>query len=112
LDTMNFRVQVFDRDGNFLLMFGRNGNGGGEFGKAKDLAVNEAGHIFVSDVEFDHVQVFDRDGRFLHVLGRTGQQDGQFWMPSGICTVGKDRVIVADTHNHRIQEFEIREVVE
>lgn len=110
LDTMNFRVQVFDGEGNFLSKFGKNGNGGGEFGKPKGLAVNEAGQIFVSDVEFDHVQVFDREGRFLYVLGYSGQGDGQFWMPSGVCAFGSDRLVVADTHNHRLQEFQIRGV--
>ncbi len=107
LDTLNFRVQVFDLNGHFQSMFGGPGDGGGHFARPKSLALHPDGLVFVSDVAFDNIQVFDTDGRFLTVVGGHGQKDGTFWMPSGVCLDSRNRVVVSDTYNHRLQIFDI-----
>lgn len=107
LDTLNFRVQVFDLNGHFQSMFGGPGDGGGHFARPKSLALHPDGLVFVTDVAFDNIQVFDMGGRFLTVVGGHGQRNGTFWMPSGVCLDGRNRVVVSDTYNHRLQIFGI-----
>ncbi len=107
LDTLNFRIQIFDLDGRFQSMFGGPGDGGGHFAHPKSLALHPDGLVFVTDVAFDNIQVFDTAGRFLTVVGGHGQADGMFWMPSGICLDNRNRVVVSDTYNHRLQIFSI-----
>jgi sugar lactone lactonase YvrE len=106
---MNFRVQVFDRKGKFIRVFGSHGRGGGNFSKPKGIAVDKKGHIFVADAMFDNVQIFSPHGEFLYFFGGPGQEEEQFWMPSGLMVDKDDTLWVADTFNHRIQVFRLVE---
>ena len=76
-DSLNFRVQVFSPDGALLQSFGRAGDGVGDFGAAKGVAVDSDGHIYVVDSLFDVVQIFDESGRFLLSFGATGARRGR-----------------------------------
>ncbi len=104
-DSMNFRVQIFDRDGNVRSAFGRLGDGAGDFSKPKGIAVDSEGHIYVTDAHFDNVQIFDRDGRLLLVFGGSGSGDGEIILPAGIFIDKENRIYVADSYNKRIQVF-------
>ncbi len=64
-DTGNKRVQVFDREGNFIAQFGGAGAGPGQMNEPVGIAVDDAGNIYVADVWNRRVQVFDPDYRFL-----------------------------------------------
>ncbi len=64
-DTGNKRVQVFDKDGNFITQFGAPGTAPGEFNEPVGIAVDEAGLIYVADVWNRRVQVFDASYRFV-----------------------------------------------
>jgi len=104
-DSMNFRVQIFDRDGNVRSAFGRLGDGAGDFSKPKGIAVDSEGHIYVTDAHFDNVQVFDRDGRLLLVFGASGSGNGEMILPAGLFIDKEDKIYVADSYNKRIQVF-------
>ncbi|GAB4539310.1 MAG: 6-bladed beta-propeller [Thermodesulfovibrionia bacterium] len=106
MDTLNFRVQIFNKDGGFVSMFGKNGDGSGDFSKSKGIAVDSEGHIYVADAHFDCVQIFDRDGRLLLIFGKTGTGDGEMSLPAGIFIDESDRVYVADSYNRRVQVFQ------
>lgn len=105
-DSMNFRVQIFDRDGNARSAFGRLGDSAGDFSKPKGIAVDSEGHIYVTDAHFDNVQVFDHDGRLLLVFGSTGSGNGEMILPAGLFIDKEDRIYVADSYNKRIQVFQ------
>jgi len=105
-DSMNFRVQIFGKDGSFLSAFGRPGDGSGDFSKPKGIAVDSEGHIYVSDAHFDAVQIFDREGRLLLSFGNTGRRTGQMSLPAGVFIDEKDLVYVADSYNNRVQVFQ------
>ncbi|MCS7056649.1 MAG: TIGR03663 family protein [Thermoflexales bacterium] len=64
-DTGNKRVQVFDRDGNFITQFGGGGSAEGQFDEPVGIAVDAAGNIYVADTWNRRIQVFDPDYRFL-----------------------------------------------
>lgn len=104
-DSLNFRVQIFDIDGNFVSSFGKHGDAIGNFSKPKGIAVDSEGHIYVVDSEFDVVQIFDRNGTLLLILGGTGLKKGRFLIPGGIFIDKNDYIYVADSYNRRIQIF-------
>lgn len=106
VDTMNFRVQVFDAGGQFIGLFGRMGDGPGDLARPKGLGVDSEGNVYVADGLFDNVQVFDRLGRLLLSFGGIGEQPGQFWLPAGLAIDERDRIYVADSANRRIQVFQ------
>ena len=55
----NDRVQVFDKDGQFLTSLGNKGSGNGEFGNLHGIAVDKAtGWIYVADTANNRIQVF------------------------------------------------------
>ncbi len=63
------------------------------FYRARDLAVDPSGHIFVLDRGGRRIQVFDANGAYLRTLGQEGQGPGELENPSGLL-VTRDRVVV------------------
>jgi DNA-binding beta-propeller fold protein YncE len=134
-DSWNHRVQKFDPEGNFRLLFGSYGNRPGQFGGAgpNGIAIDADGNIYVSDTHTflggnNRVQKFDPSGHFLLSFGRHGTEPGEFAGkiplrgrfgheigfgttnpegPYGIA-VGQQtgHVYVSDTDNSRIQVFD------
>lgn len=106
LDLANYRVQKFDKDGNFISKFGgTQGGGDGQFGELHDIAIDSNGNIFVVDLE--HIQKFDSNGVFVSRLGGGwGSADGKFKYPKGIAISSSGDIFVADTGNKRIQKFD------
>lgn len=104
-DTMNDRVQIFDADGEFIRMFGKQGITPGTFMRAKGIAIDCDGHVYVTDAEFNNVQVFDREGRALAAFGTRGTDPGQFSLVTGIYIDQQNRIIVADQWRARVQVF-------
>ena len=104
-DSLNFRIQIFDKDGNFVSAFGRHGNSSGDFSKPKGISVDSDGHIYVADADFDNIQIFDRDGRLLLFFGSTGREKGEMFLPAGVFIDAMDRIYVADSYNKRVQIF-------
>ena len=54
------------------------GTGPEVFGDVHDVAVDEAGHIYVLDYGSKEVRVFDREGRHLRNMARDGEGPGEF----------------------------------
>ncbi|MFQ5915162.1 MAG: 6-bladed beta-propeller [Nitrospinota bacterium] len=106
VDSINFRVQVFDPGGTFLFSFGRLGDGFGEFARPKGIALDSDGHIYVVDAAFNNVQIFDPRGRLLLFFGNIGRGRGEFWLPAGIAIDPSDKIYVVDQYNRRVQIFQ------
>jgi 6-bladed beta-propeller len=75
LDSGNFRIQVFDKNGRFIRSMGRQGQGPAEFQLPVSMELNgTTGRLFVHDVMTQSLAIFDKGGvfqRFMHVpLGR------------------------------------------
>lgn len=104
-DALNFRVLVFNADGDYRFQIGRMGTIPGTFARPKGVAVDSDGNIYVVDALFDNVQVFDQLGRLLMAFGDHGMDPGQFWLPTDIFIDMNDMIYVSDSANHRIQIF-------
>jgi DNA-binding beta-propeller fold protein YncE len=107
VDAMNFRVQLFDRDGNFLAQIGTSGDPAGGIYRPKGVGIDSEDHIYVVDSELGIVQVFDREGRLLYRFGN-GTDFGEFLLPAGLFIDRDDRVYLVDSYNRRVQVFQYR----
>ncbi|KAL7640842.1 UNVERIFIED_CONTAM: hypothetical protein RMT77_009117 [Armadillidium vulgare] len=105
-DSSNHRVQVFDKDGNYLKDFGSYGNGDGEFDCLAGVSVNRIGQYIIADRYNHRIQIFDPSGMFLRSFGSQGSSDGKFSYPWGVTTDSLGFIYVCDKENHRIQVFQ------
>lgn len=106
VDTMNFRVQIFDSKGNYISDFGKIGNTPGSFSRPKGIGLDSEGHIYVTDAAFNNVQIFTRDGELLLFFGSFGSGLTDLRLPAGLYIDGKDQIYVVDQLNHRVQVYQ------
>lgn len=104
VDTLSYAVKIFKDNGEFLGKFGRPGDGTGDFGKPKGIAIDKNGNIHVADSLFDVVQVFDLSGNFLTWYGGSGEKEGNLLHPSGIRIINDD-IYVVNSLNARIEVY-------
>ncbi|MDH3342865.1 MAG: 6-bladed beta-propeller [Gammaproteobacteria bacterium] len=104
-DTLNFRIQALDKQGDFISKFGQIGNATGHQSRSKGIATDMNQNIYVVDGLFHTVQIFDNTGNFLLNFGEQGQEAGEFWLPVGIFIDNQQTIYVTDTYNQRIQMF-------
>ncbi len=124
-DQGNNRVEVFDKDLNFVRMWGWGvtdgsaaaqvctascragiyGSGVGQFDSPAGVAINSAGTIYVVDSNNDRVQVYDINGILQGAAGETGTAEGQFNHPTWIAIDGDGYLYVVDAGNYRVQKF-------
>lgn len=104
-DRSNNRVQIYDKDGNFLSKFGTSGNRPGQFDRPAGITTNTLNNIVVADKDNHRIQVFDENGMFLLKFGDRGRAVGYFNYPWGVATNSHNAIAVSDTRNHRVQIF-------
>jgi len=91
----------------YLSSFGKAGQSSGHQSRAKGIATDQQGHIYVVDALLNNIQLFDRSGQFLMTIGERGQLPGMFWLPAGIYISPQQKIYVADSHNRRVQIFSL-----
>lgn len=106
VDAMNFRVQLFDRNGTYQGSIGSVGDRTGAMFRPKGIALDSESHIYLAEGMWGVVQVFDRAGQLLYTFGNRGTRLGQFQLPTGLFIDQKDRVYVVDSYNRRVQVFQ------
>lgn len=105
-DTFNFRVQVLDKEGNYLRKWGRNCDSFGCFSRAKGIALDSKGNVYVTDAAFNNVQIFDPTGRLLLFFGGIGNGPGRMWLPAGMHINRDDQVYVVSQYNWRVNIYQ------
>ncbi|HTC84910.1 MAG TPA: peptidyl-alpha-hydroxyglycine alpha-amidating lyase family protein [Rhizomicrobium sp.] len=85
----NNRILKYDRNGKFLLSWGKLGDKPGEFNAPHGLAMDSQGRLYVADRSNNRIQIFDQQGKFL-------AEWRQFGRPSGVFIKG-DMIYVADS---------------
>lgn len=107
-DTHYSRVMIFDRDGNTLGSFGREGFGPGEFQLPTDVAFDADGFIYV--VEYngnDRVTKWTSDLRFVKAIGDTPVEGKRLRRPSAVAVDDEQTLWVTDACNHRVIRFSL-----
>ncbi len=107
VDTMNYRIQIFDPEFKYVDSFGSQGVGYGQFLRPKGIAIDNWGNIYVVDADFNNFQVFDPKHRLLMFLGRGGIHPGQFQVPAGIHIDADNNIYVSDQSNSRVEIFKL-----
>jgi DNA-binding beta-propeller fold protein YncE len=105
VDAMNFRVQIFDRSGQYLYGIGAIGEVSGSMFRPKGVANDSEGNLYVVDGIFDTVQAFNHQGDLLYYFGKTGNGPAEFQLPTGLFIDRSDRIYVVDSFNHRVEVF-------
>lgn len=109
-DSGNHRIQVFDRDGQFVRGWGSFGAEPGQFNEPWGLAVDD-NYLYVADTWNHRIQKFTLGGEWVGSFGQSGSPAaddstgdvGLFFGPRDVVLVGQDQLLVTDTGNHRLQ---------
>jgi DNA-binding beta-propeller fold protein YncE len=98
------RITRYNRKGRTLGRWGRPGEGPGELGDAKGLAVHSDGKVLVADYANDRVQVFRPRGGFVRTFGLPG---GVEWGPWDLDVAADGTVFVLDVRNDLVHRFSL-----
>jgi DNA-binding beta-propeller fold protein YncE len=110
-DQANFRVRVFDLQGNLLRSFGSevsqgfmNYNWKGRFVRIQGLAVDSAGRLHALDCEMGIIQILNAStGAYIDSYGTKGSAPGELDLPLGIDISAYGETAVANTRNERVE---------
>ena len=115
VDSLNHRIQVFDREGFFTTYWGDltkeedwywpYTQNDGKLQNPTGIASDSKGYIYVADTLNDRIQKFLSGGGFLIKWGSWGIEENQFRDPEGIAVDVNGDIYVADKANNRIQKF-------
>ena len=97
-DRENFRIQIFDGDGNFLRQWNHVGSPWG-------LDITEDQKLFMTDGHNNRVVKLDLDGGILGVLGEFGKLPGQFNFCHHIAAGASGVIYTSEILNWRAQKF-------
>ena len=98
----NERVQVLDRSGHFIRMFGEEGKGKLRGPSALHIVDK---YVYVSDYIGHCIVVYETSGQFVTSFGRYGQKEGEFQHPDCITSCPDGFIHVCDTSSNRVQIF-------
>ncbi|MEP7286762.1 MAG: flippase activity-associated protein Agl23 [Chloroflexota bacterium] len=107
-DTWNHRVQIFDKDGKFVRMWGQfeqvavNTTGKPDsFWGPRGIAVDSDNNVYIADTGNKRIRVYDQQGTFKFNIGGDILNE-----PVGLAINSETHeLFVADTWNKRIQVF-------
>ena len=105
-DSGDHSIKCFDRKGNFLYKFGKEGKADREFNKPRCLSMDKAEHLMVCDEQNHRIQVFDVSGKFVAKFGSKGSGMGELNMPVSAAVLSDGKIVVSEFGNHRIQLFQ------
>ena len=97
------RVQVLDKNGQFIRFFDKNVTENVTLGKPSALHIIDK-YVYVSDWSGGRIVVYETLGRCVTSFGRRGNNKGEFQNPYCISSY-KGQVYICDRDNGRIQIF-------
>lgn len=107
VDSANFRIQVFDRDGKYLRSFAELGRRMDNFARPRGIDVDADGNVYVVDAAHGVFKIFDAEGRLLMFIGNPSEQDrpASFLLPSDVHVDEDGRVYVVDQWHRKVDVF-------
>ncbi|HEY9152340.1 MAG TPA: 6-bladed beta-propeller, partial [Anaerolineales bacterium] len=109
-DTWNQRVQTFSQSPDGLTFTPlKQWDVAGWYGQSLDnkpfIAVDNKGHVFITDPEGFRVIEYTTDGQLIQTWGDYGTTDSTFGLASGIAIDSQGNIWVSDASNNRIMRF-------
>jgi DNA-binding beta-propeller fold protein YncE len=89
----------------YLGEFSRYGSKEGELIWPAGIAVDQQGHLYVTDEWLNRVSVFDADGTFLRCWGTVQSGDSEPNGAAGIAIDANNTVFVTDGRSHKVRKF-------
>jgi len=90
LDSGNYRLQVFNKNGNYIRTIGKRGQGPGEFNTPKCLRLDdETGNIYVVDNMLRKIIIFEKEGKYIDKDIPLVEILSDFYLDSDRCIWGK-----------------------
>ena len=106
-DRANHRIQIFNRDGEFVRKFGTEVKENVQFNQPFGVSVDQRNdQIIVSDTHNHRIQIFDAEGQFIKKFGSMGNRDGQIEYPVAAIVDSNGNYFITDFGNHGIQVFD------
>ena len=105
-DSSANRIQVFDKDLNFIRVIGGPGKENGYFDTNNDLDFDDAGNLYVVDNGNHRIQVLTPQGEHIRNIGRHGRNQGELQHPCS-AAIWKDVIYITDRINRRIAVFKL-----
>ena len=84
---------------------GVSGAANGQFANPDDLAVDQAGNIYIPDGSNHRVQVFNASGTYLRKFGEQGSSPASCSIPNAVAVDANGNAYVADRGNARVMMF-------
>lgn len=110
-DAYNHRIQIFDKDGQFLHMFGSHGSDIGKFIGPKGVCIVD-GNLWIADCSNQRVQIFDSSNfQFVNSVSLEGLYPCAIWsgLKDLILVVSEEgKVLILDRHGHIIKMFDCK----
>jgi len=105
-DIGNGLIKVFDKQtGEMLKTFGSGGEPSERIDRPTNLALDDEGYLYVTDIGRFQVVKFDRDGHFKMGFGNLGDGPGHFARPKGIALDRERHLYVVDAAFSNVQIF-------
>jgi len=107
VDGGNFRVQVFNQQGDFIKSFGDIGRRGGQFSRPKGIGIDKNGNTYVADTAFGNFQIFNPEGQLLLAVGSRNANGGpaKFMLPAGMAIDEDGRIYIVDQFFKKVDVF-------
>jgi DNA-binding beta-propeller fold protein YncE len=111
-DTMNLRLQAFDKNGEVLWIVGEPATDvmaeKRRFGLPAGLAIGDNQLLYLVDAFHFNIRVLNTKGKEVAAVGgELGDKEGEFNHAAGIAYAGNGTVVVADKFNDRVQVIKI-----
>jgi len=77
----------------------------GQFRRLADIAIDNQGNIYATDLDYHRIQKFTLDGEFIAIWDSKGTGKEQMLRPYNVALDSQNNVYVLDQRNHRVQKF-------
>jgi len=99
------RITMLNEEGEYFGIFGKGGDGDGEFRWPCGIALDSQDQVFVTDEHLHRISTFTPEGAFTGKWGTFGTEEGLLNGPAGITVDSDENLLISDSKNHRIQKF-------
>ena len=99
------RVTLYDINSEFYGIYGRFGEGIGEFKWPSAIAEDQQGNVYITDETLNRINIYSENGDPIGHWGVSGNGDGEMDGPAGISFDFNGDLYITDHLNNRVQKY-------